>query len=454
MSSSTPTWISRIMTPSLPARLLGNQGNRGGSSRQAKAEAIERRRLREERLQRRWSQDKAAAEACDLGERRGLPRPSIDGNAIGRWERGVHHPDAFNGALLCELYGKSAVELDLVQMPPSESPVLDTLSVVDRRHFLQLLGAAGLSIAVPDPDQWERLEKAIRRSAALDNVLISELEAQTSSLHQLERQIPARHLYARVELHLDRLTDLLERAPARLKRRLVMTAGDTASLGGWIAWDMGDRESAARLYKIATLAAREGDDPVLRACLLAYGAPPHLARELLQSARSYIDGGAYPTALAWIDGREAEEAAAAGDAVAAPRLLEHGLRVYEASQPDEERTWTRFVDPTRMAGFAISTYARLGMTDSALRTATNVLGGLESGKKRAIVLADTADVYLQQQDLEAAEDGLQLADQALEAARETESTVGYDHLRRLPPRLEPWLQLSAARQLHDQLLRL
>lgn len=397
---------------------------------------MERRRLREERLQRRWSQDKAATEACDLGERRGLPRPSIDGNAIGRWERGVHHPDAFNNALLCELYGKSAVDLDLVQMPPSESPVLDTLSAVDRRHFLQLLGAAGLSIAVPDPDQWERLEKAIRRSAALDNVLISDLEAQTSSLHQLERQIPARHLYARVELHLDRLTDLLERAPTRLKRRLIATAGDTAALGGWIAWDMGDRESAARLYKLATLAAREGDDPGLRACLLAYcsyGAPPHLARQLLQSARSYVDGSAFPTTLAWIDGREAEETAAAGDAVTARRLLEHGLRVYEASQPDQERTWTRFVDPARMAGFAISTYARLGMTDSALDATTSALGGLESDKKRAIVLADTADVYLQQQDLAAAEAGLQLGDQALAAARETESTVAFAHLKRLRP---------------------
>ncbi len=329
-----------------------------------------------------------------------------------------------------------------------------TVRPLDRRHFLQLLG---LSLAAPDPDQWERLEKAIRRSAAVDTVLISDLEAQTSSLHQLERQIPARQLSARVELHLDRLTDLLERAPAGLKRRLIATVGDTASLGGWIAWDMGNRESVARLYKIATLAAREGDDPVLRACLLAYasyGAPPDLARELLQSARSCVDGGAYPTTLAWIDGREAEEAALTGDAVAAARLLEHGFRMYEASQPAQERTWTRFVDSTRMAGFAISTYTRLGMTESALQAATNVLGGLESGKRRAIFLADTADVYLQQQGVEAAEAGLKLADQALEAARETESTLGYDHLKRLSPRLKPWLRLPAARQLHDQLLQL
>lgn len=68
------------------------------------------------------------------------------------------------------------------------------------------------------------------------------------------------------------------------------------------------------------------------------------------------------------------------------------------------------------------------------------------------MLADIADVYLQQRNMEAAEVGLQLGNQALGAARETEATISYDHLRRLRPRLEPWLQLPAARLLHDQLL--
>jgi hypothetical protein len=63
-------------------------------------------------------------------------------------------------------------------------------------------------------------------------------------------------------------------------------------------------------------------------------------------------------------------------------------------------------------------------------------------------LTDAANVHLQQADLDI---GLHLAGQGLDAARETQSSVGFDHLRRLRPHLAPWLDVPAAQQLYEQL---
>jgi hypothetical protein len=413
-----------------------------------------RKAFREQRLLRSWSLERAAAEIADLAQRRGFARPGVDGNAVGRWERGAHHPGAFYTPLVCELYGKTATELGLEFESRTVGGPRSTLSAVERREFLQLLAGAGLNAALPAGEHWERLEQVLSRGASLDPVAVAALEAQTASLHQLELQIPARHLASRLEIHLDRLTQLLEQSSSPpLQRRLIATTGDAASLAAWTAWDRGDQAAAARFYELAALAAREGDDPALRGCLLAYAsygsASPQQAMELLQGARSYVDSPAQPALWAWVAGREAEEAAQSGLEGHALRLLEQALEVYGSAQVEGARAWTCFLDSTRMQGFAISTYSRLGHIQTALKTAEGVLADLGTDNKmRSILLADVASVHLQHNDVDA---GIQAATQSLETARATECSVGFDRLRRIRPQLAAWADLPAARQLDEQL---
>ncbi|MBO0703663.1 MAG: hypothetical protein J2P38_12065, partial [Candidatus Dormibacteraeota bacterium] len=298
---------------------------------------------------------------------------------------------------------------------------------------------AGLPL---DGEPWERLMHALSHPSSSDSTLVSDMETLTSGIHDLEAQMPARQVFAQLSLHLDRLANLLHGSTDEaLRRRLIGTAGDTAVLGAWVAWDLGDRPGAFRLYETAITAAREGNDPALRACILAYASygasadgDSRRARDLLELAGRSLEGTGHPAARAWIRCRQAEETAALGDRPSALRLLESGLTGYEDAHPDRERVWTRFLDSTRMGGFAISTYARVGDTAAALGAAERVLAGLkpDEAKKRALVLAPLAEAYLQRGDLEV---GLEVANLALDAAHLSETTWGFQNLVRLRPLL-------------------
>jgi tetratricopeptide (TPR) repeat protein len=409
--------------------------------------------LRRERELRCWTRDRAADELNSL-----TPAGcKVDGNAFYRWEERGSGPGPFYARYLCQLYGRPPESLGLVPPGPPRDPA-GTLSAVERREFLRLLGGVGLGGAVGsgDPDSWERLEHALRRGGPLDAALVETLEKQTWALHRLEETVPARQVFTRLEIHLDRLTELLQRpGGGRLRRRLMSAAGDSAALGAWVAWDMADSASATRLYTVATTAAREADDPALRACVLgyaSYAAPsPAQARLLLEQAEAFLDRAALPAAFAWIAGREAEEAAAEGDRRQAQRSLEQAQGAYETAIAAEERPWTTFMDAARMQGFAISTYARLGDTDSALRGCEALLEAPSSGKKHSLVLADVAGVHLQQGRLEP---GLHLAERSLDVVTEMQTTVGLDRLRQLRPKLRWWLHEPAARDLDERLREL
>jgi tetratricopeptide (TPR) repeat protein len=163
-----------------------------------------------------------------------------------------------------------------------------------------------------------------------------------------------------------------------------------------------------------------------------------------------VHGAGFPATYAWIACRQAEETAALGDESGALRLLESGLKSFATADPEGERVWTRFLDPTRVRGFEISTYARLGDTATALRIAEEALAALEPGrvKRKALVMANTAEVYLQQGNLDL---GIEVGGKALNTALETEYTWGFESLRRLRPLLGQWSGNPEARHLEERL---
>jgi transcriptional regulator with XRE-family HTH domain/tetratricopeptide (TPR) repeat protein len=452
-------------------------------------------RLRWERQRRGWSQDDVVDQLQEAAANRGDPELGVDRNTVSRWERGISHPTPRYVRLLSEIFTLRPEDLGLILAPPPPSPPAPPPSAapappstvspiprqqperaaaklgdeVDRRTFLRhAAGVAGLAaipagLAASQPgavqgEPWERLIHALRRPSPVDPTLVTDVEALTAGLHVLEGRVPARHLVSQVSVHLDRLAELLQgSATEALRQRLICTAGDAAVLGAWIAWDMGDRTGAFRLFETAITAAREGADPALRACILAYGSygasadgDPQRARNLLEMAGRCVDGVGFPATFAWIACRQAEETAALGEASDALQLLDRGLASFTNADPEGERVWTRFLDTNRVRGFAISTYARVGDARSALRIAEEVLASLdpEHQKKRAIVLASSAEVHLQQGNVE---EGIDLARDALTAALETETTWGFESLRRLPPLLRQWQDDPEVRQFDQRL---
>ena len=283
---------------------------------------------------------------------------------------------------------------------------------------------------------------------------VGALESVTRDLHQAEQELPARVVLGRVTEHLNHLTRILNESLApTARRRLLVTAGDTAVLAGWMAHDLRDSEAASEFYSTADDTAREADDPALRACImtyLSYDVPEaRRARSLLQEARALVGTETHSAAAAWIELRIAEESAALGESSAARRGLARAVDVFDRSRPDEERPWAGFLDRSRVAVFATHTYARLGRPDLAEREVPEVLAAIgdSAAKIRTVAMVALADVRIQQGDRV----GIELAQQALDLAVEAGNKFALDRLYELAPRLRRWRDDAVARELRDRI---
>jgi hypothetical protein len=170
-------------------------------------------------------------------------------------------------------------------------------------------------------------------------------------LHWLEFVIPSGRIFRDVLTHLNEVISLLEACNDRQKRRrLAVIAGETALLGAWVAWDLGDGGRAASMYRATELAARASGDQSLIACAVIYqtlavsgGAAAHAqARKKLADARTLP--GQHDTATrAWLMTREADEAAALGDR-SAEDMITAASDELASARPQSERSWTRCLD--------------------------------------------------------------------------------------------------------------
>ena len=67
-------------------------------------------RLREERRRRGWTQAEVAARLACAAAHLGEPEVEVDGNMVGRWERGLRRPCARYIRLLCHVFDVSPEE--------------------------------------------------------------------------------------------------------------------------------------------------------------------------------------------------------------------------------------------------------------------------------------------------------------------------------------------------------
>jgi len=476
-------------------------------------------RLRLCREEKGWSQERLAIELRRFAVLHEGREAGVTGNMICKWEKGDKKPSLRYQRLLRALFHRSSAELGFIEDDPTAgiaatgipaaflgiaetvetqagnglsgnalsgsstagpvdpgSPIVlgagDTTDLrgipVERRDFLRMVAAGGVAVvpvgaavaaasAASDDAPWERLSAALRQRSPVTPELVSQLSQHTAGLFGLEERVPARALMGRVSNHLATLSQLLEsttRSPIR--RELAATAGETAALAGWLAFDTQDNASALAYYRVAIEAAREADDPALWACVLGYesyqpgGAGRHdQACALLAEAQRRLGAGANPLTRAWLAAREAEEQAARGDGRAAMSALDRAQESFDKAAP-ADRVWTGFFDRGRLDGMRVTTFLRLRRPTAAYAAANEALRATTPAatKKRSLLLGDIAEVHVQRRDIDAA---CRFAADALAIVAQTDFSIGFGRVQRVRERLTPWQSSQPVRDLDEQL---
>ncbi|WP_405728677.1 helix-turn-helix domain-containing protein [Streptomyces sp. NBC_00028] len=300
-----------------------------------------------------------------------------------------------------------------------------------------LLGGAAIGVSTA-AEPWGRLALVLGKGGKIDSASAGALVDRAADLHVQELSVSARRLQRAVESHLDAITAALPHAGAH-ERALTIAAGETAALAGWVAWDLGEHGRAGAYYKVTSQCAATAGHPPLRALALTYtsygAATPKAKMELLSQAARDVRGHGNATAAAWVLGRHAEEAAAAGDDRGALRALERARFVYDFADPTSEQPWVRFVTPFRMDSLALSVYGQLGRPELA-STADLAIDrlGTELSDGGVVVLGDLASALLRGGDVD---QGVYVSRQFAAAAEAKPNTMGRERASAIAGSLPP-----------------
>jgi transcriptional regulator with XRE-family HTH domain len=321
-------------------------------------------------------------------------------------------------------------------------------TTVKRREMLALAAQLGGTATLAQSGVWERLAYALTNPSAMNEATIKEMEARSAGFHHLEEIVSAPVLLKGLTVHLREVSTLLNGSAGdagnELRRRLIVVAGESSVLAGWLASDIGDSATARNFYDTAAKAAKETDDPAIAACALAYrsyipstkGANGR-ARILLAEALENTSETESPATVAWIAARHAEESAQLGDNAQALASWGRAEDAFSICDPDEDRAWTRFLDQNRFDSYRIATYSKIGRLDEAQEIAATVLGHLSQPdkKKAVIIFEDIATAHLARGSVSEAS---RIAQQGLAVLRETEFAMWLPKFGALAQGLNRW----------------
>ncbi|MCP2335023.1 XRE family transcriptional regulator [Actinomadura rupiterrae] len=418
------------------------------------------REIRERRLRQCWSQNDLAREleeAADGRTRSQLPARSSIIREIRFHESGRHQP----GPVYAELY-RRVWERRLT--PPQETPdgelpgehlalawAVGRLNQrMERRTLLQLATTTAVGAAL---DPMQRLVKALSGLHRPDDTTISHLEDRTRGFHRLEEHYPAKALYPSLLVHLNEISSLLESGlPERQRRRLAVSAGESAILAAWFAWELKDPRQAAAGAQLANLAARQTGDDAVAACMTGYrtymtGGKGDRSARLACNALERL-GDADPATRAWLLARHAEETSLLGDRDAALRSIREAEDVYQAADPNV-RPWTFFLDPARFASMSLTVYSRLRREDDTIKAMDDIsvhLGPATEVKKLCVVDAELA---LGRYRLGDVGEAVNFARSALTATTAMGAPLGWERLDHVAAELTP-SRARTAREFRDE----
>ncbi|MBJ7611122.1 MAG: hypothetical protein DLM67_04870 [Candidatus Nephthysia bennettiae] len=380
----------------------------------------------------------------------------MDGKAFGRWEEGRTRP-TFYAPLLCELYGKTAEELDLVE-------AAGTMKALKRPEFLDQARLRAVDSAADQLDM-ARIAEVLHHSLAVDRRVLEDLVTMTQTYGRQVHTFTPAGLLPFVRFHFADLMTLLTRSqPGSVQRQLELLAGETAVIAGYLSYRLHNYGDAETYFGSTDLLAREaGDEPLRALGLIArsalyspvphggVGGDPRTALALLDAAESAAGCEAPPLHLTWLHARRVEDYASCDQGDASDRSLEQAERTFSRVPARDQgffHNWT----PGRLIGYRGSAAVMLkrsseavAIVDTPLKQAPSVMAS-----ERSFLLIIQAAGYADQEQVERS---CALLSEAFVLARDAGLV---ERIRRIKGtrrnHLDHWSLTASVRQLDEQLL--
>lgn len=328
-------------------------------------------RLGQARADRGWTKSRLIHELRTAARRHGesLVSDASIARRIAAWENGGAAVGDFYRDLLCEVYGRSAADLGLVELPPEPTPV--ALELVERELTLSRLDAG----------------------------LVELLRTHTQSIRMLDRRLGGATIYQQSAAHVEQIERLVRYAlPGADREAAADELSQAAALAGWQALDMGRTDDAWRLHEVATAAGRESGHPAGLAYARAQQAYVLLDAGRAEDAHAVIHqahrdaGTKVPSVLrAWLHAAEGEALAAGGRRDSALRALDAAAHDLEDSGNDNSLPYL-MLGAGHLARWRGHCLARLGEEQAIedLTSALDVMGEGQYGRAEAGLRVDLA----------------------------------------------------------------
>lgn len=310
------------------------------------------------RAERGWTKSQLIRQLRAAAARRKM-KPLVGDESLGRriaiWEnRGGAISDYYRD-LLCDVYGKSAAELGLIELPTE-----------------------------PEPQVVELVERLTL--SRLDAGLVELLRGHTQSIRMLDRRLGGATIYQQTAAHVEQIEKLVRYAlPGVHREAAADELGQAAALAGWQALDMGRLDDAWRLHEVATAASRESGRPeglayaaAQQAYVLLDADRPADAHEVIRHAREEA-GSAVPGILrSWLHAAEGEALSAEGRRDDAFRALDAAAESLTSTDSGDALPYL-MLDSGHLARWRGHCMARLGEAE-AIDDLTTALGTMSEGQ--------------------------------------------------------------------------
>jgi hypothetical protein len=308
----------------------------------------------------------------------------------------------------------------------------------------------------------DRLRHALNHLSTVNACTAKLVETATARLFNLEHHSPARLLAPTVERHLAMVTGLLTAARHEgVRRSLMISAGQSTLLAGWLSFDRGDMQAANQFWDAAIGAAEgTGDADLLAGGLVwqSYAASrrgdPGSAWQLAYTASEHTPDD--PRATAWATARVALCAALLGEHGASREAMRLSLEIggdLPRPRPGDGGTpWTRSFDRARLMA-SIGHTAALLDDPYAADYAVQAVDALNTAKVKthAMVLAEAALTAAIIGELQLC---LDYGSRAAVLTREMEVSTAADLLHEVIPIVLPYSDTRPVRKLLPQLTQL
>lgn len=441
------------------------------------------RRLAWARLQRGWSHEELRKQLVRAMVADGEIDTGLSRNTVRRWETGERAPEPRYRKYLVMVFGMAADELGLLEpeelamRPDALDGGVDVLwrfvamfsgdgGELDRETFLKGLLAFGASPLLPsllaqDPPRGttqSRLARETRSSGALSTRAVEDYEAITAGHRHLYWSAAPLPLYASVKSHVMLGDELLRKGGTDTSvRRLGAALSESAMLAGRIAFfDLKRTDPARDDLGLALDATEKSGDHALAAAVLAHLSfvAAHTgdgqgARDLLGAAVAHSVHHTSALTRAWLHAVQCEISASLGDQPASLVALGRAESLLADVGDRADPEWLDFFDASRFAGFAGHANLLLGRPKNARKPLEASLNHLtpEAAKQRAVVLADLASSYVDD-DLEAA---CGLTGQAVDQLSESWYATGYERIQGVRRQLSPHRTTRQVRELEERI---